>query len=49
MRQSSMADRIIKQEQQVRDPASTSTVGKDIENCLKQIRELEESIRMTLE
>jgi hypothetical protein len=48
VRQSSMVDGTIKLEQRVRSPASTSTVGKDIEDCLIQIRELEESIRMTL-
>ena len=45
---SSMVDRIMKQEQRVRSPATTSTVGEDVENCLIQIRELEDSIRTTL-
>jgi hypothetical protein len=47
-RQSGGVDDIIKQEQRVQSPATTSTVGEDIENCLTQIQELKESIRMTL-
>ena len=48
LRQSSMVDGIKKQEQRVRSPATTCTMGEDVENCLIQIRELEESVRMTL-
>jgi hypothetical protein len=48
LRQSSMVDGIMKQEQRVRSPATTYTMGEDIENCLMQIQELKESINMTL-
>jgi hypothetical protein len=48
LRPPSMVDGIVKQGQRVRSPVTTFTMGEDIENCSIQIRELKESIRMTL-